>query len=170
VASGFGEAISYLASSHPDINFVPTDPQEVCLQRLDELSRNHDNMDRPVELNVFSLSQWETVAEHGQFNGILVFNLLHIIPWEGASIVLDQTSQLLEETKGFLAIHGPFMREGMFMSTSDRKFDEDIRSRDERWGLRDLEEVVRMSGGYGFKRADIMEMRAGNWMLILRRQ
>jgi hypothetical protein len=62
------------------------------------------------------------------------------------------------------------MREGMFMSVIDREFDQDMKSRDERWGLRDLEEVVRLAGEYEFRREDVMEMRAGNWMLILRRQ
>jgi len=56
------------------------------------------------------------------------------------------------------------------MSTLDREFDEDIRSRDESWGLRDLETVVRIAGEYGFKKEEIREMRAGNWMVVLRRQ
>jgi len=58
----------------------------------------------------------------------------------------------------------------MFMSESDRQFDEDIKSRDSEWGLRDLEQIVRIAGEKGFKKEEIREMRAGNWMLILRRQ
>jgi hypothetical protein len=118
---------------------------------------------------VFSLEQWDKVTEHGSFDGILAFNLVHLISWQGTTLLIQHASQLLEKTQGFLAIHGPFMREGMFMSVSDRRFDEDIKSRDEQWGLRDLEEVVGIAGGYGFRREEIMEMRAGNWMLILRR-
>jgi len=55
------------------------------------------------------------------------------------------------------------------MSLSDREFDEDIRARDSRWGLRDLEEVISIATEYNFRKEQIMEMRAGNWMLILRR-
>ena len=76
----------------------------------------------------------------------------------------------MEQEKGFLAMHGPFLREGTYLTESDRLFDDDIRSRDPEWGLRDLETVVRMAGEYHFRKEEIREMRAGNWMLILRRQ
>ncbi len=170
VASGFGEAISYFANSHPDTVFVPTDVQKPCLDRLQDLSETHDNLLPPVELNIFRASQWRKVAEQGPFDGILVFNLIHLIPWSGTSELLDRACDLLAAQQGFLAIHGAFLREGMFMSESDREFDADIRSRDPEWGLRDLEQVVRMAGDRGFRKEEIREMRAGNWMLILRRQ
>src|ERR1700694_5260016 len=94
VASGFGEAISYIASSHSDVVFVPSDAQEVCLERLREVAKLHDNMDNPIELNVFSEKHWDKVHEHGSFDGVITFNLLHLIPWEGTSILLEHASQL----------------------------------------------------------------------------
>ena len=124
----------------------------------------------PIELNIFVPSQWEKVKKKGPYNGILCFNLIHLIPWYGTHTLLKYASELLEEEKGFLALHGPFLREGMFMSESDRAFDEDIKSRDPDWGLRDLEQVVMMAGELNFRKEEIREMRAGNWMLILRRQ
>jgi Protein of unknown function (DUF938) len=123
-----------------------------------------------VELNIFSASQWGKAAKKGPYDGILVFNLIHLIPWSGTSELLDRASDLLAAQQGFLAIHGAFLREGMFMSETDREFDADIRSRDPEWGLRDLEQVVRKAGDRGFRKEEIREMRAGNWMLILRRQ
>jgi Protein of unknown function (DUF938) len=170
VASGFGEATSYFASSHPDVLFAPTDPQKPCLDRLTELAKSYDNMTEPLELNIFKSQQWHNVREFGPYDGILCFNLIHLIPWDGTYTLLKHASDLLSEMKGFLALHGPFLREGTFLSASDRLFDEDIRSRDERWGLRDLETVVRIAGDYNFKKEEIREMRAGNWMLILRQR
>lgn len=170
VASGFGEAISYFSNCHPDVMFVPTDAQQPCLERLRELSESHDNLMIPIELNIFRRSQWDKIEKNGPYDGILCFNLIHLIPWEGTYTLLKHASQVLEEERGFLALHGPFLREGMFMSEADREFDEDIRSRDEAWGLRDLETVVRIAGEVNFKKEEIREMRAGNWMLILRRQ
>lgn len=170
IASGFGEAISYFASSHPDVMFAPTDPQQPCLERLQELEKSHENLMSPKELNIFQPSQWERVEKTGPFDGIFCFNLIHLIPWHGTFTLLKHASQVLDEKKGFLALHGPFLREGMFLSTSDRGFDEDIKSRDEEWGLRDLETVVRVAGEYKFRKEEVREMRARNWMLVLRRQ
>jgi len=171
IASGFGEAIYYFANCHPDVIFTPTDPQKPCIDRLRELAANsHDNLMPPIELNIFVPSQWEKVKRSGPYDGIFCFNLIHLIPWYGTHTLLKYASELLEEEKGFLALHGPFLREGMFMSESDRVFDEDIKSRDPDWGLRDLEQVVMIAGELGFRKEEIREMRAGNWMLILRRQ
>jgi Protein of unknown function (DUF938) len=149
--------------------FTPTDPQQPCLERLTDLAQTHDNLTSPIELNIFRQSQWEKIAKFGPFDGILCFNLIHLIPWEGTCMLLKHACQLLEDERGFLALYGAYLREGQFMSTGDREFDEDIRSRDESWGLRDLETVVRIAGEYGFKKEEVREMRAGNWMVVLRR-
>jgi hypothetical protein len=137
---------------------------------LQELAKLHKNLLPPRELNIFQPSQWEKTEKIGPFDGVFCFNLIHLIPWHGTFTLLEQASQALDEKKGFLALHGPFLREGMFLSTSDRVFDEDIKSRDEEWGLRDLETVVRVAGEYKFRKEEVREMRAGNWMLVLRRQ
>jgi hypothetical protein len=129
LASGFGEAIAYFANCHPDVMFVPTDPQQPCLERLRELVKLHENLMDPMELNIFRPSQWEMIAKNGgPYNGILCFNLIHLIPWNGTFTLLKYASQLLEEERGFFALHGPFLREGTFMSQSDREFDEEIKS------------------------------------------
>ena len=153
------------------MTFIPTDPQKPCIERLRELAAtSHENLLPPIELNIFVPSQWEKAKTKGPYDGIFCFNLIHLIPWYGTHTLLKYASELLEEEKGFLALHGPFLREGMFMSESDRAFDEDIKSRDPDWGLRDLEQVVMVAGELHFRKEEIREMRAGNWMLILRRQ
>jgi len=126
-------------------------------------------MTEPIELNIFVDSQWDQVAKKGPFDVVLAFNLIHLIPWRGTRSILERASQLLEQSKGILVFHGAFLREGTFLSLSDREFDEDIRSRNPQWGLRDLEEVIRIATEHGFRREEIREMRAGNWMVILRR-
>jgi hypothetical protein len=124
----------------------------------------------PIKLNIFVESEWDDVAREAPFDAILVFNLIHLIPWRGTCLILERASQLLETGKGILAFHGAFLREGNFLSQGDREFDEDVRSRDPEWGLRDLEEVIGIAMEYDFRKEEIREMRAGNWMVILRRQ
>ena len=148
---------------------VPTDPQAPCIERLREVSRSYKNIAEPLELNVFVDAHWDKVFTLEPFDGILVFNLIHLIPWHGTCLILERASQLLERNKGFIAFHGAFLREGSFLSKSDREFDEDIKSRDPEWGLRDLEEMGRIASEYEFRKEEIREMRAGNWMIIFRR-
>jgi hypothetical protein len=117
IASGFGEAISYFANCYPNVTFIPTDPQKPCIERLRELAAtSHENLMPPIELNIFVPSQWERAKTESPYDGIFCFNLIHLIPWYGTHTLLKYASELLEEEKGFLALHGPFLREGMFIS------------------------------------------------------
>lgn len=167
IASGFGEAISYLADIHPEVIFVPSDAQDIFLNRLLEISEKHANMREPLLLNVFSDTQWKVIANRGPFDCILAFNLVHLIPWEGTKLLFQEANRILDGSPGVLALYGAFKRNGEFVSLNDRAFDEDIRSRDPRWGLRDLEEVTQVATEHGFRKEEIIEMPKGNWMLIL---
>lgn len=160
--------MSYLSSNHPEVTFVPSDAQDVFLERLSDISQDQDNMEDPLLLNVFSDTQWNEAVNRGPYDCILAFNLVHLIPWEGTRKLFQGASRGLNAPLGILALYGAFRRKGMFLSSSDSEFDKDIKSRDSQWGLRDLEEVVDVASEYGFQSEAIFDMPRGNFMLILR--
>jgi hypothetical protein len=75
----------------------------------------------PLELDVLFLQTMGHGCRTWIVDGILASNLVHLIPWQGTMLLIQHASQLLEKRHGFLAIHGRFMREGIFMSNSDQK-------------------------------------------------
>ena len=70
---------------------------------------------------------------------------------------------------GTLYLYGPFRRDGRQTAPSNEAFDQDLRSRDPSWGVRDLETVVALAKDHGFAKPLVEEMPANNLSVIFRR-
>ena len=76
---------------------------------------------------------------------------------------------MLAKSHGILGMYGPYLINGRFGSEGDRKFDEDIKSRDSRFGLRDVQDVADEARKAGLVLKNRCEMPFGNWLLIFGR-
>ena len=79
----------------------------------------------------------------------------------GASRILDAGAPLY--------LYGPFRRAAKPIEPSNAAFDESLRGRDPRWGLRDLDKVVSCAGSHGFVLDRVVEMPANNLSVVFRR-
>lgn len=107
-----------------------------------------------------------TQAGWGQgqhWDAVLVVNLLHLIPEEGAGVLIAEAARSLNP-KGKLLIYGPFLREGRATSAGDAAFDADIRRQDPRLGYKDLAWVMARMGRAGLG-VQVTPMPANNLML-----
>ena len=68
-----------------------------------------------------------------------------------------------------LYLYGPFRQATRPIEPSNAAFDENLRGRDSRWGLRDLDEVAASAGYHGFALDRVVEMPANNLSVIFRR-
>ncbi|MEO9132396.1 MAG: DUF938 domain-containing protein, partial [Sphingomonas sp.] len=66
-----------------------------------------------------------------------------------------------------LILYGPFRRGGVPLAPSNAAFDESLKARDPRWGLRSVEAVRDAAPGFALDR--IVEMPANNLTLVFRR-
>ena len=84
--------------------------------------------------------------------------------------------EVLVNPGGRLFIYGPFLVDGRPTTESNAVFDRSLRSRDGRWGLRDVKvmadegrkwgmELVEEEGGGG-----VIEMPANNFMLVFEKK
>jgi hypothetical protein len=71
--------------------------------------------------------------------------------------------------EGLLFLYGPFMRAGVHTAPSNESFDESLRARDARWGVRDLSDVADAAREVGIHLREVVEMPANNLSLILRK-
>jgi hypothetical protein len=69
-----------------------------------------------------------------------------------------------------LFLYGPFMRDGMHTAPSNKAFDASLRSRDPKWGVRDLTDVDGLARMHGFTLALTMAMPANNLSVVWRRR
>ena len=90
--------------------------------------------------------------------------MVHISPWESAIGLLNGAQRLLGKG-GPLILYGPWIEDGVDTAPSNIAFDESLRARDGRWGLRRVEDFAREGEARGLVFADRREMPSNNIML-----
>jgi Protein of unknown function (DUF938) len=81
------------------------------------------------------------VEDDAPFDAMISLNMVHITPWEAALGLLAGAGRLLRPD-GILFLYGPFMLGGTHTAASNAAFDADLKRRDPRWGVRDVDDLV----------------------------
>jgi hypothetical protein len=160
VASGFGTHLELLADTYKHVNFTASEAQAICLDKLTEVSYKFNNVSKPVEINMMQLPQWLS-GKH--YDGLLAINLLHISPYQ----VTTNLFKLGQDLKvKWISNYGAFKINGQYGSDGDIRFDQSLKSRDSRWGLRDVDDVKKIATEHGFKLKIMKPTKANNWFMI----
>lgn len=165
VASGSGEHAVYLAGARPGWTWQPSDPHPRALASIAAWreAAGLANLREPRRLDV--TDDWP--AE--RFEAVVAINLLHISPWGVTEALMAGAGGHLVDG-GMLFLYGPFRREGRHTAPTNAAFDADLRARDPRWGIRDLDDVTAEAGRHGLMLDKVVEMPANNFSLVFRRQ
>jgi SAM-dependent methyltransferase len=166
VASGTGEHAVWFAEQMPGLTWLPSDLDEVALGSIRAwiAQAGARNVEEPLRLDVTE-EPWPVKRVDGVFNA----NMLHISPEAACAGLLRGAAQVLAPG-GPLVIYGPFRIGGAHTAPSNAAFDVDLRRRDARWGVRDLETLVALATGYGLTFEERVAMPANNQTLVFRRQ
>jgi SAM-dependent methyltransferase len=100
----------------------------------------------------------------GEWDAVLAVNLLHLIPAEGAEVLLAEAARSLAPG-GRFCLYGPFLRGGKATSEGDAAFDASLRAQDARLGYKDLGWVMEQLGAAGLG-IQVVPMPANNLLLI----
>ena len=163
IASGSGQHAVHFAGQLPGVTWQPSDvdPERRASIRIWREESGLGNILDPLAVDVTE-PEWNV----GTFDAIYNSNLIHISPWECCLGLLAGARRHVRPG-GLLIIYGPFKISGGHTAPSNRAFDEDLRSRDPRWGVRDLEAVCDAADGFGLE--ERVEMPANNQTLIFRK-
>jgi hypothetical protein len=158
VASGTGEHVVHFARHVPNLEWQPSDPSAAARASIAAwvATEGLTNVGAPLEIDV---------AQHPwpihQAAAIVCINMVHISPWDATVGLMRGASQLLP-SGGALYLYGPFRRSGRPLEPTNEIFDRDLRSRDLRWGLRDLDAVVQCAADHCLAFERVVEMSANN--------
>jgi hypothetical protein len=166
VASGSGEHAVRFARRFPQLIWQPSDQGAEAVRSIEAWRREAQlaNLRPPIELDVETPS-WPLAAA----DALVCINMLHISPWTAAEGLFAGASALLP-TDGLLFIYGPFNVGGAYTSDGNRAFDSDLRGRDPRLGLRDVEQVEQAAAARGLRAVERVSMPANNLSLLFRRE
>lgn len=165
IASGTGQHSVFFSERLPSLRWQPTDTAPDALQSIrswvDE--ENRDNLLRPIELDV----RWPTWPV-ATVDAMLCVNMIHISPWETTEALFAGAQGLLAPGAP-LVTYGPYRLHGKHTAPSNVAFDESLRSRNARWGVRDIDELTTLAQHTGFELEERVEMPANNMTLVWKR-
>jgi SAM-dependent methyltransferase len=166
IASGSGEHAVHFARALPALTWQPSDPAPEARASIAAWCAEEglDNLREPLALNA-AAPEWP-IAEA---DALLCINMVHISPWEATEGLLRGAERVLPPGAP-LVLYGPYRRVGHPLEPSNAAFDADLKARNPRWGLRDLDAVCALAATCGLERESITEMPANNLTLVLRRR
>jgi len=166
VASGTGEHAVHFARGLPGLDWQPTDPDENARASIADwiAAEGLGNVRAPLELDA-ACEDWPVYAA----DAVLCINMIHISPWEATEGLMRGAGRILGSGAP-LCLYGPYKRGERPLEPSNAGFDESLKSRDPRWGLRELGDVAACADRNGFDLERVVEMPANNLTVIFRKR
>ena len=164
IASGTGEHAIFFAERFPQLEWQPSDVHPDALRSIAgwRSAAALGNVREPMVLDA-SASEWPIRAA----DAVLSINMVHISPWASALGLIAGAARILSAGAP-LILYGPWLTVDTPTAASNLAFDADLRRRDPRWGLRQVEDFAAAAVGV-FELAETRPMPANNLMLMLRR-
>ena len=165
VASGTGEHIIHFARHLPDLEWQPSDPWPEARQSIAAWTQAEhlNNIGAPLDLDA-AQSSWPI----DQAAAIICINMIHISPWEATVGLMRGAASILTDGD-LLYVYGPFRRAGRPLEPGNEAFDADLRARNARWGLRELDAVIACAAGHALAFEQAIAMPANNLSVTFRK-
>jgi SAM-dependent methyltransferase len=165
IGSGSGEHAVHFAEALPGVDWQPTDPDPTALESITAWRETTGlgNVRPALALDV-ATDPWPS----GPFDVVVCINVVHISPWATTLALAAGASRVLTSS-GRVVLYGPYKLEGRHTAPSNEAFDEDLRRRDPRWGVRDLADVAGAFAEHGFRLLERVEMPANNQTVVFAR-
>jgi len=169
IASGSGLHAVAFARRLPGVTWQPSD---VSAEARASVAAYADeaalaNLRPPIAVDATSPA-WTGEGAAGEVDAIVCINMIHIAPWEAALGLFAGAGRRLPDG-GVLVLYGPYRFAGEFTAPSNAAFDQSLRDRDPRWGVRDVTDLEAAAGAHGLVLAETVAMPANNHVLVFRR-
>ena len=165
IASGSGEHLAHFAERAPKVEFTPSDPHPSHRESQVAWCQHLPNVMAPIDLDC--LKQPWPLGE-GRWDAMLAINLIHIAPWQVTTELFRGADHWLN-ANGWLYLYGAYLCEDTPTAPSNLAFDQQLRSQDPLWGVRQLEQVQAVADQFGFQLTERIAMPSNNLSLFFTR-
>ena len=167
IASGTGQHAVFFAPHLTQRYWLPTDMDPTNLASIVAWREEADagNLLPPRQLDVRDPVWLIDCDLPAPISAIVNINMLHISPWSCCQALFASAAETLNQG-GVVMLYGPFKRDGVHTAPSNAAFDEQLRSQDSAWGVRDLEAVVEVAVEQEFVCQNVIEMPANNLSVV----
>lgn len=164
VASGSGEHAVFFAEHFPNLIWLPSDADPAAVASIASYRADYSgsNLREPVLLDAALGAGLPDVS------AMLCINMVHISPWPATTGLFEGAAHALREGEP-LIFYGPYFERGVPPAPSNLNFNTSLRAQDERWGIRNIDDMDALASRHGFERTARHEMPANNLTLVYRR-
>lgn len=166
IASGSGEHAIHFAAALPGLSFQPSDPNAEARASIDAWAKEAA---LPNLLPALALDASTPGWPLARADAVICINMIHISPWAATQGLIAEAARLLPPG-GPLYLYGPYRQSGVPLAPSNAAFDESLRGRDPRWGLRELDTVAALAAAAGFGPPEVTAMPANNLSVVFRKR
>ncbi len=157
VGSGTGQHGAAFARRFPHLMWQPTNPPgQLDSVRAWRREAGLDNLLEPLEFDLFDEAPPVERADM-----VVAVNVIHIAPFEAAEQLFAHGARILDEG-ALIFLYGPYRYEGRELEPSNERFDQFLRARDPRSGIRLFEEVDAIAQSHGFDHVETRRLPANN--------
>ncbi len=161
IGSGTGQHAVFFARALPHLIWQTSDVAEyhpgIHAWIADE---GPDNVRAPLNLNV-ETDDWPETT----FDAVFSANTVHIMGWPEVVKMFSGIGQTLSNG-GRFCLYGPFNTDGKFTAESNARFEQWLKSKNPKSGIRDQNELNRLAKKAGLARIATYEMPANNNILV----
>ena len=166
IASGTGQHIVKLASSLPNLSWLPSEVDEARLKSISAwiAAENLPNIKTPQYLDATETGWAKSLP---QFDFILLVNLLHLISWNETKTLINELPKVLKRS-GNVLVYGPFMRSGKLTSAGDQNFHTSLIQTDPEIGYKNDLDMLELFANSCLSYLETVEMPANNLAFVLK--
>ena len=167
LASGSGEHAVFFAHAMPSVTWQPSDPDSDARASIEAWRQSEalPNLLAPLDIDL-TVPTWETPRQ--RYDAVIAINVIHISPWQATLGLVTGAAQLLARD-GQLITYGAYKHRGEHTAPSNESFDQWLKARDPRFGVRDMEAVDAAAREQGLRLRQVVTMPANNFMLLFGR-
>jgi SAM-dependent methyltransferase len=165
VGSGTGQHIAHFARAFPNLEWQPSDYDQVAVASVDSYRREAGvpNLREGLLLEVR-----KKVWGHGLLDAVLAIHLVHVTSWSVCEGLFDGARRHLRPG-GVLFLQGPFKQGGGFDCSKNAQLDATLRTKNPDWGLRDLEAVAALGTARGLLVEQVIDMPDNELATVFRK-
>ncbi|MGK7939499.1 MAG: DUF938 domain-containing protein [Crocosphaera sp.] len=170
ISSGTGEHSIFFAPAFSPRQWIPSDPNPIARDSIEAWRKESliDNIHAPFDINAQD-NCWQVEQENLNVTTIININMIHISPWSACLGLMKGANRILP-SGGILYLYGPYKQQGKHTAVSNESFDQSLRSQNPEWGVRNLEDVIKVAEDQDLIFQEKVEMPANNLSVIFKKK
>jgi len=164
IGSGSGQHAVAFAPRFPGLCWQTSDPDPTARASI-VAWMEVEQVDAPPPLAIDVEAETWPLA---RADAVVCINMIHIAPWSSCLGLMAGAGRVLREG-GVLYLYGPYRIKGAHTAPSNEAFDQSLRERDPRWGVRDLGDVILAAARHDLAFVERVAMPTNNFSVVFHR-